>query len=175
MTENLSTKNFQPENSVLTIHFGEERLDFPLNKLGCKDFEEFLKTMENLYRFKKDFISYIKWIQEQADTSTQDDYDPEVILKNITRDCEEALRKLENVNNIDSTGSLHCNRCGKNVFINPKDYFMLKDEIWKEACNNKYWSLDSVLCKQCTEDLLERELQDTDYTDAPVNSFLKEK
>ena len=40
-------------------------------------------------------VKDIKWIEEQADTSTQDDYDAEVILKNIVRDCEEALAKIK--------------------------------------------------------------------------------
>lgn len=39
-------------------------------------------------------VKALEWVEEQADTSTQYDYDPEVILKNIVRDCQEALIKI---------------------------------------------------------------------------------
>ena len=50
-----------------------------------KELEEKLKTVA------KD----IKWIEEQADTSCQYDYDAEVILKNIVSTCQETLKKIK--------------------------------------------------------------------------------
>lgn len=40
-------------------------------------------------------IKDIKWIEEQADTSYQYDYDAEVILKNIVATCQETLKKIK--------------------------------------------------------------------------------
>lgn len=71
--------------------------------------------------------------------------------------------------------SLHCNLCGKDVFKNEDDYFMLKDEIWDEVCDNDYVSKTEILCKDCTEYWLGRKLTPEDYLDAPVNSFLRHK
>lgn len=42
-------------------------------------------------------VKALEWIEEQSDTSTQDDYDAEVILKNIVRDCQEALAKIKEI------------------------------------------------------------------------------
>lgn len=69
-------------------------------------------------------------------------------------------------------GSLHCNHCGKDVFKEIGDYFMLKDEIWQQVCNNHFVSKTHVLCKKCTEHYLGRELTLDDYTNAPVNSAI---
>ena len=65
--------------------------------------------------------------------------------------------------------SLHCNLCGKDVFKDPNDYFMLKNEVWDEVCDNDYISGTDVLCKSCVEKILGRKLSREDYTDAPVN------
>lgn len=70
---------------------------------------------------------------------------------------------------------LFCNHCGKNVFENPEDYFMLKDEVWDEVCDNGYVRRTHVLCKKCTEYWLGRKLTLEDYNDAPVNDFIKNK
>lgn len=40
-------------------------------------------------------VKALKWIEEQADTSTQYDYDAEVILKNIVFDARQALKEIE--------------------------------------------------------------------------------
>lgn len=69
-------------------------------------------------------------------------------------------------------GSLHCNHCGKDVFKEIGDYFMLKDEIWQQVCNNNFVSKTHVLCKKCTEHYLGRELTLDDYNDALVNSAI---
>lgn len=72
--------------------------------------------------------------------------------------------------------SLHCNTCGRDVFKDPKDYFMLREEIWEEVCDNDYISTTDVLCKSCVEKILGRKLVKSDYTSAPVNdSNLMEK
>ncbi len=39
-------------------------------------------------------IKALKWIEEQADTSTQYDYDAEAILKNIVFDAQQALKEM---------------------------------------------------------------------------------
>ena len=39
-------------------------------------------------------VQALKWIEEQADTSTQYDYDAEVILKNIVFDAQQALKEM---------------------------------------------------------------------------------
>ncbi len=52
--------------------------------------EKLEKTEEKLNTIIKD----IKWIEEQADTSTQYDYDAEVILKNIVFDAQQALKEF---------------------------------------------------------------------------------
>ena len=65
--------------------------------------------------------------------------------------------------------SLHCNLCGKDVFKEPNDYFMVKNAIWAEVCDNDYISPTYILCNSCTEKILGRKLTREDYTDAPVN------
>lgn len=74
----------------------EQQKDFLFNKeKHCFSalFDKYISLQEKLNTVVKD----IKWIEEQADTSTQDDYDAEVILKNIVRDCEEALAKIKEI------------------------------------------------------------------------------
>lgn len=61
--------------------------------------------------------------------------------------------------------SLHCNTCGKDVFKNKGDYFMLKNKVWQEVCANDYVSQYYVLCKDCTEKFLGRKLTKDDYAD----------
>lgn len=65
--------------------------------------------------------------------------------------------------------SVHCSTCGKDVLKEPNDYFMLRDEVWEEVCNNEYINIHYVLCKSCTEKILGRKLVKSDYTSAPVN------
>lgn len=74
----------------------KQQKDFLFNKeKHCFSalFDKYISLQEKLNTVVKD----IKWIEEQADTSTQDDYDAEVILKNIVRDCEEALAKIKEI------------------------------------------------------------------------------
>lgn len=40
-------------------------------------------------------VKALKWIEEQADTSTQYDYEAEVILKNIVFDAQQTLKEIE--------------------------------------------------------------------------------
>ena len=65
--------------------------------------------------------------------------------------------------------SLHCNFCGKDVFWHPLDYFMLKEDVWQQVCNNDYVSPNHVLCRHCVEEILGRKLTNADFTDAPIN------
>lgn len=58
---------------------------------------------------------------------------------------------------------LHCNTCGRSVFKRKGDYFMLKNEVWEEVCNNDVISKDYVLCKKCVERILGRKLNSNDY------------
>ena len=74
----------------------------------------------------------------------------------------------------DNKWSLYCSLCGKNVFLHPLDYFMVKDKIWKKICHNDYITPERVLCRHCTEQILGRKLVDEDFTDAPINYKYKE-
>ena len=69
---------------------------------------------------------------------------------------------------------LHCNGCGKNIFKDKGDYFMLKDKVWQKVAENDYIGWHYILCKCCTESVLGRKLTKEDYINAPVNDFLKE-
>lgn len=60
-------------------------------------------------------------------------------------------------------GRLHCTTCGKNVFKHKGDFFMLKPEIWEKAATSPITSPRMVLCRKCTERLLGRKLQASDY------------
>ena len=51
--------------------------------------------IEELEKKLKIAIKALKWIEEQADTSTQYDYDAEVILKNILFDAQQTLKEIE--------------------------------------------------------------------------------
>lgn len=70
---------------------------------------------------------------------------------------------------IEEGWSLHCSTCGKDVYKNPRDYYMLKDEIWSIVCDNDYISKTDVLCRDCAEKILGRKFRKSDFTDAPVN------
>lgn len=66
--------------------------------------------------------------------------------------------------------SLHCSTCGKDVFKDPRDYYMLKDELWEEICNNDYISKTDVLCLSCAEKILGRKITSEDLkTDVGCN------
>lgn len=60
--------------------------------------DEALKNRNKALQAKIEIaVKALEWVEEQADTSTQYDYDPEVILKNIVRDCQEALVKIKEI------------------------------------------------------------------------------
>lgn len=42
----------------------------------------------------------LEWIEEQADTSTQYDYDAEAILKNIVFDAQQALKEINQLKDL---------------------------------------------------------------------------
>lgn len=59
--------------------------------------------------------------------------------------------------------SLYCNQCGRDVFATKGEYVILKDEVWKQVCDNDYTSPSHILCKDCIERLLGRKLKPEDY------------
>ena len=67
--------------------------------------------------------------------------------------------------------SLHCNFCGKDVFKDPLDYYMVKNKIWNEICDNDYVSPTHILCRHCAEEILGREFIDNDFTDINVEEW----
>lgn len=58
---------------------------------------------------------------------------------------------------------VHCTACGKNVFKRKDDYFFLKNKVWKDVCKKGQISTHWILCKRCTERILNRKLQKEDY------------
>lgn len=54
-----------------------------------------------------------------------------------------------------------CDDCGKNVFADISDYFMLKDELWNSLTKG---NTGLLLCKACTEKRLGRPLKGSDFT-----------
>jgi len=71
----------------------------------------------------------------------------------------------------DEPHGLYCNTCGRNVFDDPLDYYMLKDKVWKEICDKRTLSPHKIICKRCGEKFLGRKFTPEDMTDAPVNYF----
>lgn len=71
----------------------------------------------------------------------------------------------------DNPHGLYCNTCGKSVFDDPLDYYMLKDKVWKEICDKGILSPHRIICKKCGEKFLGRKFTPEDMTDAPVNYF----
>lgn len=72
----------------------EQQKDFLFNKeKHCFSalFDKYISLQEKLNTLVKD----IKWIEEQADTNNQYDYDPEAILRNIVLTCNESLNKIK--------------------------------------------------------------------------------
>jgi len=70
---------------------------------------------------------------------------------------------------------VYCNLCGKNVFKNKNNYFMLKDSVWREVCSHGKASYTYILCRRCAERCLGRRLTAEDLNDAPINGKLKWK
>lgn len=69
--------------------------------------------------------------------------------------------------------SLHCNTCGKDVFKSGYDYYMLKNEVWNEVCDNDYISKTDVLCLDCAEKILGRKFKKDDFLDIEMNNEAK--
>ena len=70
---------------------------------------------------------------------------------------------------------VHCNGCGKPVFYDKLNYFMLHDELWREICKIDHRDTSDVLCKRCCEMILGRKLIKKDLNNAPVNQILNWK
>lgn len=63
--------------------------------------------------------------------------------------------------------NISCRDCGVNTKL-IGDYYMVHDEVWLSVGMDLY---DGMLCIQCLESRLGRELTPADFTDAPVNHF----
>lgn len=57
-----------------------------------------------------------------------------------------------------------CHSCGKNCFLNPKDYYMLKDEVWREI----HPKIAGMLCMDCVEIKLGRPINQNDILICPL-------
>lgn len=60
-----------------------------------------------------------------------------------------------------------CVDCKKDCFRDPKDYYMLKNEIWKVYGVGK-----GMLCIHCIETRLGRSLTKNDLVDFPINTVM---
>ena len=60
----------------------------------------------------------------------------------------------------------YCLDCGKNTF-KAEEYYMIHNHLWRRA-NPK---VRGMLCLDCLEKRLGRELRPADFTDAPVNEM----
>lgn len=58
---------------------------------GLGDFDDVREIEKKL----KIAVKALMWVEEQADTSTQYDYEAEVILKNIVFDARQALKEIK--------------------------------------------------------------------------------
>lgn len=65
--------------------------------------------------------------------------------------------------------TLHCNTCGKDIFAEPQDYYMLHDTVWLELCQKQHLSPYWLLCKDCGEKALGRKFTKDDFMDIEMN------
>ena len=78
-------ETIKSQEELNTCNDGKRKTDVLIATIEkCEKLEEKLKIA----------IKDIKWIEEQADTKHQYDYDAEVILKNIVATCQETLKKI---------------------------------------------------------------------------------
>ena len=59
-----------------------------------------------------------------------------------------------------------CHDCGKDTFANDKDYYMVKDDLWKEHGVGK-----GFLCIDCLEQRLGRKLELEDILLCPLTTL----
>lgn len=59
-----------------------------------------------------------------------------------------------------------CKCCGKSCWDDEKDYYMLKDEVWKKIFKRKR----GMLCMDCVEEKLGRKLQKEDIAICPLTT-----
>ena len=57
-----------------------------------------------------------------------------------------------------------CVDCGKDTFVDNKDYYMVTFDLWK-----KFGVGERVLCIDCMEDRLGHKLNKEDILDCPLN------
>jgi len=59
-----------------------------------------------------------------------------------------------------------CIDCDKDIYQNPKDYYMIRNDLWK-----KYGVGKGMLCIECIEKRLGRKICKEDLTDCLVNTI----
>lgn len=59
----------------------------------------------------------------------------------------------------------NCQLCGKDTSENEKDYYMLDHSLWNQIAPNP----NGMLCIDCVEITLGRQLEKEDLLDCPVN------
>ena len=57
-----------------------------------------------------------------------------------------------------------CRDCGKNTADDPKDYYMIRNDLWA-----KYGVAKGMLCMECIETRIGRKLTKKDLTNCIVN------
>lgn len=74
------------------------------------------------------------------------------------------------------TYSEYCAICGKDVFLDRNDYYMLKDPVWRTICERGGVDKSVLLCRSCAEELLGHRFTLSDYANVPLNEkFFEEE
>jgi hypothetical protein len=78
---------------------------------------------------------------------------------------DSALGNLINKNPRKANPKRLCSDCKKDVYKNPRDYFLVTDEVWA-----KYGVGRDMLCMTCLEERMGRRLERADIHDCPVSA-----
>jgi hypothetical protein len=62
-----------------------------------------------------------------------------------------------------------CVDCGKDTFVDSRDYYMVDWEVWK-----KHGVGDKMLCMDCMETRLGHKLRKEEILDCPLNNFMND-
>ena len=86
-------------------------------------------------------------------------------MKKLKRDWS---RRLENDHrNEEQREHWKCRDCGKDCFINPKDYYMILTSLW-----DVFGVGNGMLCMDCMEDRLGHKLREEDILLCPVTEWM---
>lgn len=66
----------------------------------------------------------------------------------------------------DNYPEFMCIDCGINTLTETGEYYMVRDDVWLAAAEDKNMGM---LCIGCLEDRLGRQLNGLDFIDAPIN------